>query len=123
MTKPPLKVLVLGVNGFIGTSLAAAVLKSRDWDLYGMDVSSHKLGDLVDHPLRPPPLMIVAVTTAAYWDELAAPESFGLLHPPSPTSSAGLAAGRQDGAAAGISAWPRCSMDLVRTLSTPRGSG
>src|SRR5258706_13836468 len=50
MTKPPLKVLVLGVNGFIGTSLAAAVLASRDWDLYGMDVSSHKLGDLVDHP-------------------------------------------------------------------------
>jgi len=33
MTKPPLKVLVLGVNGFIGTSLAAAVLASRDWDL------------------------------------------------------------------------------------------
>ena len=50
MTKPPLKVLVLGVNGFIGTSLAAAVLASRDWDLYGMDVSAHKLGDLVDHP-------------------------------------------------------------------------
>lgn len=49
MTKP-LKVLVLGVNGFIGTSLAAAVLKSRDWELYGMDVSAHKLGELVDHP-------------------------------------------------------------------------
>ncbi len=49
MTKP-LKVLVLGVNGFIGTSLAAAVLGSRDWELYGMDVSSHKLGELVDHP-------------------------------------------------------------------------
>jgi nucleoside-diphosphate-sugar epimerase len=50
MTKPPLKVLVLGVNGFIGTSLASAVLASRDWDLYGMDVAAHKLGDLVDHP-------------------------------------------------------------------------
>lgn len=49
MTKP-LKVLILGVNGFIGTSLAAAALSSRDWEIYGMDVSSHKLGDLVDHP-------------------------------------------------------------------------
>src|SRR5882724_3080860 len=49
MTKP-LKVLVLGVNGFIGTSLTAAVLGSRDWEIYGMDVGSHKLGELVDHP-------------------------------------------------------------------------
>ncbi len=49
MTKP-LRVLVLGVNGFIGTSLTAAVLKSRDWELYGMDVSSHKLGEMVAHP-------------------------------------------------------------------------
>jgi len=49
MTKP-LKVLVLGVNGFIGASLTAAVLKTRDWELYGMDVSAHKLGELVDHP-------------------------------------------------------------------------
>ncbi len=48
--KPPLKVLVLGVNGFIGTSLSAAVLKQKDWEIYGMDVSSHKLGELVDHP-------------------------------------------------------------------------
>ena len=46
----PLKVLVLGANGFIGTSLAATALKTRDWEIYGMDVSSHKLGELVDHP-------------------------------------------------------------------------
>lgn len=46
----PLKVLVLGANGFIGTSLAAAALNEKDWHIYGMDVASHKLGHLVDHP-------------------------------------------------------------------------
>jgi len=41
----PLKVLILGVNGFIGSSLTHAILKQTDWEVYGMDVGSHKLDD------------------------------------------------------------------------------
>lgn len=41
----PLKVLILGVNGFIGSSLTHAILARTDWEVYGMDVGNHKLGD------------------------------------------------------------------------------
>jgi len=41
----PLKVLILGVNGFIGSSLTHAILERTDWEVYGMDVGSHKLDD------------------------------------------------------------------------------
>ena len=44
------KVVILGANGFIGTALTAAILKTRDWDIYGMDLSDHKLGDLTSSP-------------------------------------------------------------------------
>lgn len=43
------KVLILGVNGFIGNSLTEFILKNRDWEVYGMDVLSDKLGDCMDH--------------------------------------------------------------------------
>ena len=46
----PLKVLILGVNGFIGSSLTRAILKEKDWDVYGMDIGSHKLEDSLDNP-------------------------------------------------------------------------
>ena len=38
-----MKVLVLGVNGFIGNSLAEKVLRETDWELYGMDIRDDKL--------------------------------------------------------------------------------
>ena len=38
-----LKVLILGVNGFIGNSLTEHILKHKDWEVYGMDMSSDKL--------------------------------------------------------------------------------
>lgn len=41
----PLKVLILGANGFIGSSLTHAILKQKDWEVYGMDVGSHKLAN------------------------------------------------------------------------------
>lgn len=41
------KILILGVNGFIGSALTERILKSTDWIIYGMDMSCHKLGDLV----------------------------------------------------------------------------
>ena len=46
----PLKVLILGANGFIGSSLTRAILKQKDWEVYGMDIGSHKLEDSLGHP-------------------------------------------------------------------------
>jgi nucleoside-diphosphate-sugar epimerase len=44
------KVLILGVNGFIGSSLAEAILKKTDWEVYGLDVGDHKLGGCLHDP-------------------------------------------------------------------------
>jgi len=46
----PLKVLILGANGFIGSSLTHAILKKKDWEVYGMDVGDNKLGDSLGNP-------------------------------------------------------------------------
>jgi nucleoside-diphosphate-sugar epimerase len=46
----PLKVLILGANGFIGSSLTRAILKQKDWEVYGMDVGNHKLSQCLGHP-------------------------------------------------------------------------
>ena len=46
----PLKVLILGANGYIGSSLTRAILKQKDWEVYGMDIGSHKLEDSLGHP-------------------------------------------------------------------------
>lgn len=46
MTK---KVLILGINGFIGNSLTESILKNTDWEVYGMDMAFNKLGHSVDH--------------------------------------------------------------------------
>ncbi len=40
-----LKVLILGVNGFIGNSLTQHILEKKDWEVYGMDMSADKLGE------------------------------------------------------------------------------
>jgi len=45
-----LKILILGVNGFIGSHLSEKILKSTDWEVYGMDLSDDKLGDTIDNP-------------------------------------------------------------------------
>ncbi len=45
-----LKILILGVNGFIGNSLLDAILQQKDWEVYGFDMSSDKLGDNLHHP-------------------------------------------------------------------------
>ncbi len=38
-----MKILILGVNGFIGNSLATRILEETDWDLFGMDIRDDKL--------------------------------------------------------------------------------
>jgi nucleoside-diphosphate-sugar epimerase len=44
-----MKVLILGVNGFIGSHLSARILKTTDWDVYGMDLGVDKLGSSLDN--------------------------------------------------------------------------
>jgi nucleoside-diphosphate-sugar epimerase len=43
------RVLILGVNGFIGHHLTQRILQSTDWEVYGMDMSADRLGDMVQH--------------------------------------------------------------------------
>lgn len=38
-----MNILILGVNGFIGNSLASQILKEKDWEIYGMDIRGDKL--------------------------------------------------------------------------------
>lgn len=44
-----LKILILGVNGFIGNALTSAILKKTDWEVFGMDIASDKLSDSLNH--------------------------------------------------------------------------
>jgi nucleoside-diphosphate-sugar epimerase len=43
------KVLILGVNGFIGHHLSKKILETTDWEVYGMDMQTDRLGDLIKH--------------------------------------------------------------------------
>jgi nucleoside-diphosphate-sugar epimerase len=45
-----LKVLILGVNGFIGSSLTERILRDTDWEVYGMDMGTGKLDGAVGRP-------------------------------------------------------------------------
>ncbi len=44
------KILILGVNGFIGHHLSRRIVDTTDWEVYGMDMQSDRLADIVDHP-------------------------------------------------------------------------
>ncbi len=44
-----MKILILGVNGFIGSNLTSRILRDTDWEVYGMDMGSDKLGTAVEH--------------------------------------------------------------------------
>jgi len=43
------KVLILGVNGFIGHHLSNRILATTDWEVYGMDMNSERITDLLGH--------------------------------------------------------------------------
>lgn len=43
------KVLILGVNGFIGSALTESILSKTDWLVYGMDMGSDKLDGSLGH--------------------------------------------------------------------------
>jgi nucleoside-diphosphate-sugar epimerase len=44
------KVLILGVNGFIGHHLSKRILETTDWHIYGMDMMTDRIGDLLNNP-------------------------------------------------------------------------
>jgi nucleoside-diphosphate-sugar epimerase len=43
------KICILGVNGFIGHHLSNRILADTDHEVYGMDMSSERIADLVDN--------------------------------------------------------------------------
>ena len=44
------KVLILGVNGFIGHHLSQAIIRSTDWEIFGMDMQNDRIADLLAEP-------------------------------------------------------------------------
>jgi nucleoside-diphosphate-sugar epimerase len=44
------KVLILGVNGFIGHHLSKRILETTAWEVYGMDMQNDRIGDLLSNP-------------------------------------------------------------------------
>lgn len=44
------KVLILGVNGFIGHHLSKRILETTDWQIFGMDMMSDRISHLLDNP-------------------------------------------------------------------------
>jgi nucleoside-diphosphate-sugar epimerase len=43
------KICILGVNGFIGHHLSQRILETTEWSVYGMDMQSERVADLLDH--------------------------------------------------------------------------
>ena len=43
-------ILILGVNGFIGHHLSKYILANTDWQIYGMDLQSERVGTLLGDP-------------------------------------------------------------------------
>jgi len=43
------RILILGVNGFIGHHLSKRILEQTGWEVYGMDMQTDRIADLLDH--------------------------------------------------------------------------
>ena len=43
------KILILGVNGFIGHHLSKRIVTRTDWEVYGMDMQTDRVADLLGH--------------------------------------------------------------------------
>jgi len=42
------KVLILGVNGFIGHHLSKRIIETTDWDVFGMDMQTERIAELME---------------------------------------------------------------------------
>jgi nucleoside-diphosphate-sugar epimerase len=45
-----MKILILGVNGFIGHHLTRRILSATDWDVFGMDMHADRIEDVMRDP-------------------------------------------------------------------------
>ena len=45
-----MKILILGVNGFIGNALTQSILERTNWEVYGMDLSDNRLEHSIENP-------------------------------------------------------------------------
>jgi len=43
------KILILGVNGFIGHHLSKRIIDTTDWEVFGMDMLNERVSTLLDH--------------------------------------------------------------------------
>ncbi len=43
------KILILGVNGFIGHHLSKRIVETTDWEVFGMDMQCERVSDLLAH--------------------------------------------------------------------------
>jgi nucleoside-diphosphate-sugar epimerase len=44
------RILILGVNGFIGHHLSQRIAATTDWEIYGMDMQTDRIADLLREP-------------------------------------------------------------------------
>ena len=44
------RILILGVNGFIGHHLSQGIVAGTDWEIYGMDMQTDRISDLLREP-------------------------------------------------------------------------
>lgn len=44
-----MKVLILGVNGFIGSHLVGRILRDTNWEVFGLDLGTHKITEHMGH--------------------------------------------------------------------------
>ncbi|MEO8537571.1 MAG: bifunctional UDP-4-keto-pentose/UDP-xylose synthase [Betaproteobacteria bacterium] len=44
------RILILGVNGFIGHHLSHRIIAGTDWEVYGMDMQTDRISDLLEQP-------------------------------------------------------------------------
>ncbi len=44
------KILILGVNGFIGSHLLTKILMHTDWEVFGLDLTTHKIESHLNNP-------------------------------------------------------------------------
>jgi nucleoside-diphosphate-sugar epimerase len=44
------RILILGVNGFIGHHLSKRIIAGTDWQIYGMDMQTERIEDLLPEP-------------------------------------------------------------------------
>ncbi|HEX5854565.1 MAG TPA: NAD-dependent epimerase/dehydratase family protein, partial [Thermoanaerobaculia bacterium] len=42
-----MRVLILGVNGFIGNALTRRILGATDWEVFGLDVGSDRIEEFL----------------------------------------------------------------------------